>query len=90
MKTYGSIQVVGSEEIKETFRRREWGPISWHERLSRETIGVDLIIQTDRTIRNVYLNGVKIEVCMNGGKEDFSNPPSIKIANSDLIREAMK
>lgn len=90
MKTYGNIQVVGSEEIKETFKRREWGPISWHERLSQETIGADLIIQTDRTIRNVYLNGVKIEVCMTGGKGDFSSPPSIKITNPGLIKEAME
>jgi hypothetical protein len=85
VKYYGRIDITGLEEIKETFKRRQWGPISWYERLSCETIGSDLVINIDRKVRNIYLNGVKVEICATGGKGDFSNPPSINIVNQELL-----
>ena len=65
MATSKPTTVVGAEEIERAYKKREgrfllFFKTTWWEVVSQKHIGNDIHIETDKEIRNVYLNGKKI------------------------------
>ena len=59
--TQGITTVEGREEVQKTYEKRErfllFFKITWWEEVKQEHIGNDIIIETPKEIRQVYLNG---------------------------------
>lgn len=58
--------VVGQEERKGTYEKREgrfllFFKTTWWELVSSEHIGNDIHVETDREIRQVFINGKPLE-----------------------------
>jgi hypothetical protein len=61
-RTQIKTTINGAEEIKKTYERREGRFLgifktTWWEEVASEHIGNDIHIETDREIRQIYLNG---------------------------------
>ena len=59
--TQNKAMVKGMEEVEETYIKRTGKFLifdtEWYEKVSTTHIGNDIVIKTDRPIRNVILNG---------------------------------
>lgn len=63
-KNPSGTHVNGQEEHEDTFIKKHGRflifPTTWFERVNTEHLGNDIFINTDREIRNIYLNGEKL------------------------------
>lgn len=54
--------VRGREHVLEKYVYKTWWIFSWYERVSAEHIANDIVIETDKPIRQIIVNGEVVKV----------------------------
>lgn len=58
---YSQVHQEGEYRVTFIEHRALFGLIKWYEKVCEDHVGNDIFIETERQIRNVYLNGKKLK-----------------------------